>query len=417
MRWRQLPGQLREASGQASVRELIRCSVHHFLNDGYNWSIFPLLPFIAAEFGLSYGGTGAIKTVFNALLSATGVPYGILAERIGEVIVLTGGTVLFAVGIACLSLAPSYSVFLGTAFVAGAGAGASHPVGSSLVSKTAPRGRMSTYIGALNFSGDVGKALLPIAAGALGAVFGWRVALLVLGVAGAILAFSLSRWKTLDSGDAENGDAKEAQEDAHEQEAEAEADGRENGDEDATWGVTNWLQFSVLNGIGILDSLPRSGVIAFSSFILMDVGFSSAAVGAMLSLVAAGGALGKLVCGPLADRLGRRNAIIVTEILTAATIVAFVRGDGLLIYPVLFLLGLFLNGTSSVLYAVVPQSTTEAGRSRGFGMYYTTTLAASGIAPMVYGFIGDIIGLYSMYHLMAAVLLLTVPLSFFLRSR
>ncbi len=410
MRCSHLPGQIRASLGRASVVELIRCSFHHFINDGYSWSLYPLLPLIAMEFDLSYGSTGAIKTVFNALLSATGVPFGILAERIGELTVLTGGTVLFTVGLALLSLAPSYSIFLVTAFLAGAGSGASHPVGSSLVSKTAPRGRMTTYIGALNFSGDVGKALLPIAAVALAGAFGWRSALLVLGVSGAVLAFSLSRWKVPGARGARKDQVDEDSVRDIECEVDEPAGKAEN---EPTWGVTNWLQFGVLNGIGVLDSLPRSAVVAFASFILMDAGFS----GALLSLVAAGGALGKLFCGPLADRLGRRSAIIITEILTAVTIVAFVRGEGFMMYPVLFLMGLFLNGTSSILYAVVPQSTTAAGRSRGFGMYYTTTLAASGIAPLVYGFIGDGIGLYSMYHLMAAVLLLTVPMSFFLHSR
>lgn len=391
-------------SDKKTLRELVRCSVHHFLNDGYSWSLYPLLPFIAADFGLSYAGTGAIKTAMNVLLSALGIPFSILAERIGDLTTLTLGTTLFSLGIAALGLTWSYSAFLVGVFVAGAGGAASHPVGSSLVSKGAPANRMGTILGVFNFSGDVGKAVCPIATAFLAALFGWRIALISIGIVGALLALGLHRLGGQD------GDVV-----TEEKEGEGLSPPPSSDAPTTTgWGVTSWGAFAALHLVGVLDSLARSGVVVFASFVLVDKGFSMASLGGFFGLLAAGGAAGKLVCGPMSDVLGKRNMVIVTEVLTALGILAFLHSDGRWVGGALIFLGVFLNGTSSVLYALVPRVTTEARRSRGFAIYYTVTLAASGLAPLLYGVIGDGIGLYPMFNVMAGALLLTVPLSFLL---
>ncbi|MFO7942589.1 MAG: MFS transporter, partial [Bacillota bacterium] len=139
-------------------------------------------------------------------------------------------------------------------------------------------------------------------------------------------------------------------------------------------------------------------------------GFSIGATGAMLSLTAIGGAFGKFGCGPLGDRIGQRAAVIWTEILTAIFLVLVVSAGYYWMFPVVFFMGAFLNGTSSVLYALVPRLTTKVSLNRGFGFYYTTTLATSGVAPLAVGLLGDSIGLHGTYYVMAGILLATIPL-------
>ncbi len=385
-----------------SVRELWRCSAHHFINDGFSWSLYPLLPFIAVEFGLGYAGTGAIKTAMSLLLSGLGIPFSVLAERIGDLTALTLGTTVFSLGIAALGLTWSYAAFLAGVIVAGAGGAASHPIGSSLVSRGAPPDRMGTVIGVFNFSGDVGKALCPVAAAFIAALFGWRIALMSIGIAGAAMALGLHRLGTpVKPSEGEEGEGGQGQPSSP-------------GAAAADWGVTHPRAFVALHLVGVLDSLARSGVVVFASFVLVDKGFSMASLGGFFGLLAAGGAAGKLVCGPVSDALGKRNMVIVTEVLTALGILAFLGVSGSWVGAALVFLGVFLNGTSSVLYALIPRVTTEARRSRGFAVYYTVTLAASGLAPLLYGLIGDGLGLYPMFRVMAGGLLLTVPLSFLL---
>jgi predicted MFS family arabinose efflux permease len=75
------------------------------------------------------------------------------------------------------------------------------------------------------------------------------------------------------------------------------------------------------------------------------------------------------------------------------------------------LLGVALNGTSSVLYGSVPDLVAPARRARAFGVFYTGTIGAGAGAPVLYGLLGDALGSLSATLAVAATVLLTLPLS------
>jgi MFS family permease len=56
---------------------------------------------------------------------------------------------------------------------------------------------------------------------------------------------------------------------------------------------------------------------------------------------------------------------------------------------VLPLLGIVLNGTSSVLYGTVPDLAPKGDVGRGFALFYTAVIGAGGLAPIAYGAIAD----------------------------
>jgi MFS-type transporter involved in bile tolerance (Atg22 family) len=82
---------------------------------------------------------------------------------------------------------------------------------------------------------------------------------------------------------------------------------------------------------------------------------------------------------------------------------------------VLIPLGIALNGTSSVLYGTVADLVSSERRSRAYGLYYTTTIAASAVAPTVWGFVGDLGGVPLTLGLVGLVVLTTIPLCLILR--
>lgn len=79
------------------------------------------------------------------------------------------------------------------------------------------------------------------------------------------------------------------------------------------------------------------------------------------------------------------------------------------------LLGVALNGTSSVLYGTVPELAPIGREARAFGFFYTVTIGADAVAPTVYGAIGDWLNLVGAMLVVAAVVLLIVPLTALLR--
>ena len=63
----------------------------------------------------------------------------------------------------------------------------------------------------------------------------------------------------------------------------------------------------------------------------------------------------------------------------------------------------------------LPELVAPEKRTRAFGMFYTGTIGAGALAPILYGFIGDTIGLTGGVIVVAGVVLLTLPLAFMLR--
>jgi MFS transporter, FSR family, fosmidomycin resistance protein len=81
--------------------------------------------------------------------------------------------------------------------------------------------------------------------------------------------------------------------------------------------------------------------------------------------------------------------VIVTEAVTAALMTATLMLPLVPMLAVLPLLGVVLNGTSSVLYGTVPDLAPKGDIGRGFAMFYTNVIGARGLAPFAYGAIAD----------------------------
>jgi len=78
---------------------------------------------------------------------------------------------------------------------------------------------------------------------------------------------------------------------------------------------------------------------------------------------------------------------------------------------VLPLIGMALNGTSSVLYGTVPELVAPERRQRAFSIFYTGGVGAGALAPVLYGLISDFADVRTMLLLVAAVVLVTLPLA------
>ena len=65
-------------------------------------------------------------------------------------------------------------------------------------------------------------------------------------------------------------------------------------------------------------------------------------------------------------------------------------GAALALLPII---GVALNGTSSVLYGTVPDLVPAERRESAFGVFYTGTIGAGALSPALYGLLSDAIGL------------------------
>ena len=84
---------------------------------------------------------------------------------------------------------------------------------------------------------------------------------------------------------------------------------------------------------------------------------------------------------------------------------------------VLPVIGVALNGTSSVLYGSVPLLVAPEARTRAFSIFYTLGIGSGAVAPIFYGLVGDAIGMPLTLMLIAAIVLLTLPLVLVIKAR
>ena len=164
----------------------------------------------------------------------------------------------------------------------------------------------------------------------------------------------------------------------------------------------------------MIDSATRMGFLTFLPFLLKMKGAGLAEIGVALTLIFTGGACGKLACGWLGQRLGVVRATWVTEGATAAGILALLPLPLFAGLAVLPLIGVALNGTSSVLYGTVPELVAPERRQRAFSIFYTGGVGAGALSPVLYGLVSDLLSVPTMMMLVAAGVLVTLPLSWLL---
>lgn len=379
-----------------SRRVLAFGSAMHVWNDLYLALMVPLLPFIKEDLGLSFTEVGLLRSVFSGATAVLQIPAGILAETTGEFWLLVLGNVWVGMGLVGMAISSSFAALLALSFLGGLGGGAQHPLASSMVSRAYDEGGRSTAVGTVNFSGDIGKMIAPLMAGAVAISFGWRSTLWVVGVAGlAFMIVTMVARHSLDFGKPSR------------QLSAMPASGG---------GSVQMGGFITLSGVGFLDSATRGAALAFLPFVMVAKDMTPVQVTAMLFLLFLGGAFGKFVVGWLGDRLGTVSLIWGTKGLTAFLLILALLVPPLALAPLMIILGIGLNGTSSALYAAVADFVPPLRRARLYGFFYTSNQVGTVLAPILYGVIADVFSLNVTMVVMGLATGAILPASLMLRA-
>ena len=379
---------------------LIFASITHIWSDLFFVIIVPLLPLIQSDpdLLLSYTEAGLFKSVYAASSVVLQIPAGYLATKFGEFWLLIFGNVWVGIGLIGMALTSGYFLLLLLALVAGFGGGTQHPLATSLVSKVYDSNGRSTAVGFVNFAGDIGKLLAPLLSLLCVARFGWRGTLRIVGLFGLVnmvVLATIRPWIKL------GGDVRNEFQDVN-------IDKREK---------TDLASFGTIGSIGFIDSGIRSAALAFLPFILKDKGLVDNQIFIMLTFLLAGGALGKFLCGWLDDRYGSMFLIWATKFITAVLLVYTLFVPSALLIPLMFVLGIGLNGTSSVLYSLVSLFIPSKNRSVGYGYYYTITESGGTLAPILFGIVADIFNIRKTIMLMGLSTLVILPASLILKTK
>lgn len=392
---------LPSTAGTSQKKTLVAACLAHATHDGLSDLVYVFLPIWQETFLLSYTLLSILRSAYALTLASLQIPASSLAMKMARPeYLLIIATVVTGIGW-LLGGQTGSVVLLGLALViSGVGASTQHPIASAMVSR-AYGAQAKRPLSLYNFSGDIGKSLLPAGAAFLLTYTSYRTTVSLFAGIGIVAALAL--WLLLRSAPARQIAPPKT----------------EAGPRDATAVSHNPVAFYALLITGILDSAVRMGFLTFLPFIVKQNGGSLAQTGIALTLVFIGGAIGKFVCGWLSESLGIIKTVFLTELATALLIGVFLLAPlhlGMIALP---LLGAMLNGTSSVLYGAVTDVVDSTKLERAFSIFYTGTIGSGALAPILYGSFGDLLGVTTTTVIVALTAVTTLwPITVFaLRTR
>jgi len=383
--------------GNQPRRILFFASATHVWSDLFFAMLVPLLVLMREdpELNMSFAQVGLLRAMHSGASAVLQIPFGLAAERAGEFWLLLGGNIWVAASFLGIAVASSYTLLSTWILFGGLGGGTQHPLASGLVSRVYDDHGRSMAVGTVNFAGDLGKMAAPVVTWLLAVPYGWRTTFRVVGLAGIVfMLISVIARRAVSVGGPVHIQSGLAADDLPR---------------------VRMAAYANLSVVGVMDDAVRAAALTFLPFLMRDRGMSTEQIFGMLFLLLAGGAMGKFVCGWLDERYGSVRLIWGTKGLTALLLLVVLVAPTISMAPLMVILGIGLNGTSSVIYATVAKFVPPQLRARFYGIFYTTIQVGSTLSPFLYGVLADWFGIKVTVVFMGLATGLILPVSLSLR--
>jgi len=341
----------------------------HFAVDFASGSVPALIPFLTTRFHLNYALAGLLLLASTASSSLVQPLFGLWSDRRGALWLIPGGTLLAAVGVGGAAVSPLYPVVLLLVLAGGLGVAAFHPEGAKYAAYASGRKRASG-MSYFNIGGNTGYALGAFATGELVVTFGlWATLIAMVPVAVASLGLArISRELSALAAEPRVHDTSDGEDD---------------------------LRAMTLLGIVIaLRSIAWFTLLAFLPLWVVSLGHSKAYGNRLLFLMLLSGAVGTLLLGPVADRVGLRRTLLVTQAFVPPLMLTFVYVGGVVGALALVPLGMCVVGTYGVTM-VLSQSYLPRHIGMASGLSVGLAMGIGGVAAVVLGMVADAIDLKS----------------------
>ena len=339
----------------------------HLAVDFASGSVPALIPFMTDRFHLGYALAAMLLLAATASSSLVQPLFGLWSDRRGALWLIPGGTMLAAVGVAGAAISPVYPLVLGLVLVGGLGVAAFHPEGAKVAAYASGHKRASG-MSYFNSGGNAGYALGAFATGQL---------VVWLGLVGGVVAMVPVLLASL---------------------ALARVTPHLSGLMPET-GVTAYDRgddrrraMALLGVVIALRSVAWFTLLAFVPLWIVSLGHSKADGSRLLFLMLLAGAAGTLLLGPVADRIGLRSTLVITQALITPLILVFVYIGGVGGALALMLVGVCVVGTFGVTM-VLSQLYLPRHVGMASGLSIGLAMGIGGVAAVVLGAVADAVDL------------------------
>lgn len=366
------------ASAQASYlgeRDYRAVALTHFFIDVLNSSRTLLVAILAVSLSLSNAQVGLALLIYNIGNALTQPFFGGLADRVGpRKLVLFG--MAWMIGFYAVAAVAGDWMALAAITVAGLGSGAFHPAGTMVASQASVAARTQAT-SVFFMAGQLGLFAGPILSGLLLEQFG-RPATIVL----PLLAMTalVSGWRGLSRNAGDYGVVAPSPEPTSPKRYSLNIP------------PENRSQIAALAGIILCTGTVSIATINFAPVLFTEMGVAAGLVGLLSGLLLLGSAVGGVVGGALADRVGGRPVIILGMLLGTLPLFAYPVSDGYLRLVILISTGFFIGMPHSVI-VLTGQNLLPGRRATASGLVLGFLFFAGSVGAFFLGVIADRIGL------------------------
>jgi len=174
-----------------STRVNILIGNGHFLSHFYVLCLPPMFLSWQSTFDVSFAQLGMTSMLMSGTTALLQTPVGFLVDRYGARLFLVGGALLMSLSVAAMGLATEFWQILLLAVLSGTGNSVIHPADYAILSGSVDKDRMGRAFALHTFSGNIGFAAGPPVTALLIVLFGWRNALLIVGLVGVPVVLSI----------------------------------------------------------------------------------------------------------------------------------------------------------------------------------------------------------------------------------
>lgn len=346
-------------------------SLGHAYNDIYFFIIPLILPLLIKEFDLSYTYSGLIMTGHIGIRSLFSYISGHLGDKYDKRIIIATGFLISSLFLAYMVRANSISSVVICFFLMGIGVAAFHPLATAIAGNESYPGYRAFHIGIFETTGASGLVLASLTFGLAVQYLGWRETSFLLALPGIPLAWAYLRKKK------EEIDQKSVAE-------------------------VNVHRFYIMFFI-LARGIKALGIGVFISFLTVygtdHLGLTPGIASWLMTIFFLGIMFGSLSGGWYADKTSPMLVILWSVIFTAPLMFIFTWINNLfLIYLLILILGVVNGSFFTVQNCWLTIVSTAKTRGRVLGMAFLIDGISVAIAPTIFGWIADYIGLAGSYR-------------------
>lgn len=380
-----------------NLNVLLATAFGHLVVDMHQGALPVLLPVLRTEYGLTYAMVTFLVVVSQVSSSVIQPAFGWISDKVSTRWLLPASLLLAGTGFLALPLTKSYGAAVAAILLMGIGVAGYHPESSKLAFFSSGE-RKASAMSIFAIGGNIGMAMGPMVMGLLLILVGLRGAIgfFLIAALTALLFWRMTpvlyRYAPSARSSSSGGVARAG--------------------EEAGRGAIALLLVVIMLRSWTQTSMSTFIPLYYVSHLGMPTQVGSSLVTAYL----AAGAVGTIIGGWVADRWGRRQAIIASMLLAVPFTYLFPHTSGLGTYVVLILAGLSLF-LSFAVTTVLGQEMMPRNVGLASGLTLGFSVGTGGLGATLLGFVADTWGIEAAVAVISVMPVLGGLLAFGLPAR